>query len=129
MKKVRSYVEFHVGEKLINEIEAYSNKNGLAENDYLFPTYKSPYMSTKSFWATFNAIIAEAGLDAGKENDGYSVHDMRRTCATEMYYKTSLKAASMRLGHKNIAMTEHYLRIKDTEENTAAIDRAVASLL
>ena len=130
MKKTKKRVKFFIGsDGLINKLNQYISYNNLSSSDYLFPTNRSSYMAPTSFWQTFNGILAAANLPAGKENNGYAPHDLRRTCATELYNKgMPLKEISLRLGHSSVVMTENYLRLDDTAENSERTKRMVQSV-
>ena len=130
MKKTKKRVRFSIGsDSLIDKLKQYISNNNLSSGDYLFPTNRSDCMAATSFWQTFNGILETAGLPAGKENDGYAPHDLRRTCATELYNKgMPLKEISLRLGHSSVVMTENYLRLDDTVENVERTKKMVQSV-
>lgn len=124
-------VKFYIGtSQLVERIKKYIEKNDISPDSFLFPTNRSDHMTPAAFWLAFNSILEKAGLPAGKENGGYAPHDLRRTCATELYNskKMSLKEISVRLGHSTVAMTEKYLRINDTAENIERTKKTVVSV-
>ena len=130
MKKTNTRVKFFIGSsKLVEKLQQYIGYNNLSSSNYLFPTNRSDCMAPSSFWQIFNNILQIAGLPAGKENDGYAPHDLRRTCATELYNRgMPLKEISLRLGHSSVVMTENYLRLDDTIENVERTRKMVQSV-
>src|SRR5208337_405794 len=70
--------------------------------------------------------LAALKLKAGVTNQG-TIHDLRRTCARELYDKThDLRLVQQLLGHRNLSSTLAYIGITTTEdlrEALAAIPR------
>ena len=140
--KTSTVVNFIVGSDLIEKIFQYTKDNGLSDNDFLFQKdpefirrfgyraekseqFISKNISTGGFKYIFRETLLAAGLPYGKENGGYSPHDLRRTNAT-ILCKNGMRIDEIqkRLGHANITTTQKYLlqgTSKEDEDRTSGI--------
>ena len=64
--------------------------------------------------------IVEAGLV-----EGYSFHDFRRTCATEISRQSGIELAQRILGHSSLSTTGRYRLIDDQEVREAMAKRDI----
>lgn len=86
------------------------------DEDKLFITKKL----TKIRPCTIREYIKQAYIDAGIENDTYSVHTLRHTCATLMFKKgTDIKTIQEILGHSTVDVTKIYTHLYDKEVEQA----------
>ena len=77
-------------------------------NDYLFPSRRSPHLSTRQYARIVNGWVSEIGLDYRV----YGTHSLRRTKPTLIYRRTkNLRAIQLLLGHTKLESTVRYLGI------------------
>ena len=77
-----------------------------------------------NFERAYRKIAKRAGLLGGKGNPRYGLHDLRRSCATELQRSgVSMKTTQRILGHANMSTTaKFYARVED-EDLRAAMQR------
>jgi site-specific recombinase XerD len=127
--KTHTLVNFCVGsEGLMNRLREFIIENNLGNNDYIFQTDKKTPLTEAGFSKMFRTVLTKAGLPSGKVNDGYTPHDLRRTCATVLLERgMSIREIQKRLGHSSVTVTERYLKEKDTEEHINSTKKMVSS--
>ena len=75
----------------------------------------------------FAEIVVKAGLTDGQGKARYSLHDLRRSCATELLNRgISPKVVQAILGHASYATTMRYYAGVEARDMKAAIDRLSA---
>jgi site-specific recombinase XerD len=86
------------------------------DTDILFLSNKR----TKMDVATIRRFIKKAYIEAGIDNDLYSVHTLRHTCATLLFKSgTDIKVIQEILGHSTVEVTKIYTHLYDKEVEQA----------
>jgi len=65
--------------KYLNDLSNYIKSNKLDEDDYVFLTQLGTKMTEMGFDKIFREILEAAKLPCGRENNGFTTHDMRGT--------------------------------------------------
>ena len=117
--KTKESREVLIDPRLKKELEFYRTlwvaKYGRATSnrEYCFPsrygTYKS--MSRQNCDLALRATLKDLGLPSG-----ISLHSFRRSLATNMSKKVSLKVVSRFTGHKNLNQLSQYIDIAESDE-------------
>ena len=93
------------------------------DNDKLFITRNH----TKIEVSTIRKFIKQAYKDAGIDNDTYSVHTLRHTCATLLYKSgNDIKLIQEILGHSTVEVTKIYTHLYDKEVETALFEHPLS---
>lgn len=99
----------------------YSHRNifkTAKDSEFLFVTTKAGKMCV----STVNKIYNKYRDMAGLKEQGYTVHSLRKTAATNMYQQTGdIYAVKGILGHSSIATTELYARLGEENKKKAAM--------
>jgi len=113
---------------LLDKVKKYIEVNNILDDSFLFPSSQNDHMKSSTFTAMFEGVLTKAGLPTGQLN-GYTPHDLRRTCATELFNNdVPLKTISLRLGHASVAMTENYLRLSERTEDVEKLTSAIGKV-
>jgi integrase/recombinase XerD len=91
----------------------------------LFRTYTTPprAMSAQCVSEMVGGWLVEAGVKQGR-HDGLGAHALRRTCATELLKRATIRQTQAVLRHQSLQSTSRYLRWSDAEELRAVVDPA-----
>ena len=91
----------------------------------LFRTYSTPSrpMSAQHISESVGAWLREAGIKQGR-HDGIGAHALRRTCATELLQRGTIRQVQAVLRHASLTSTERYLRRSEAEELRTLVDPA-----
>lgn len=83
----------------------------------LFRTYTTPArpMSAQCISEMVGGWLRDAGLKHSR-HDGIGAHALRRTCATELLQRGTIRQVQAVLRHASLSSTERYLRRSDAEE-------------
>ena len=93
------------------------------DNDKLFITRKH----TKIEVSTIRKFIKQAYKDAGIDNDTYSVHTLRHTCATLLFKSgNDIKLIQELLGHSTVEVTKIYTHLYDKEVEKALFEHPLS---
>lgn len=119
------YLNNDTYEALIKYLEI--RKNILPKNkkdaDKLFITRNH----TKIEVSTIRKFIKQAYIDAGINNEKYSVHTLRHTCATLMFKAgTDIKVIQEILGHSTVEITKIYTHLYDKDVEQALFEHPLA---
>jgi integrase len=107
-QKTRQPVQFEVTTQSRTAIFEWLRVSKLTREDYLFPSLRSPHLSTRQYSRIVNGWIEEIGLDSR----AYGTHSLRRTKASLIYHRTkNLRAVQLLLGHSKLENTVRYLGI------------------
>lgn len=107
-QKTRQPVQFEVTTQSRTAIFEWLRASKLTREDYLFPSLRSPHLSTRQYSRIVNGWIEEIGLDSR----AYGTHSLRRTKASLIYHRTkNLRAVQLLLGHTKLENTVRYLGI------------------
>ena len=107
-QKTRQPVRFEVTTQCRTAIFDWLRVSKLGTEDYLFPSRRSPHLSTRQYSRIVNHWVEEIGLDSR----AYGTHSMRRTKASLIYSRTkNLRAVQLLLGHTKLENTVRYLGI------------------
>ena len=88
----------------------------LKDKDKLFLTQKNEKISVR----TIRRYIKEAYIKAGINNETYSVHTLRHTCATLLFKAgNDIKLIQEILGHSTVDVTKIYTHLYDKEVDQA----------
>ncbi len=103
--------------KAINAYLAVRPKNGVKDRDALFLSNRNTRISRESVQKLTEKYLEKSGLG----NMGYSVHKLRHTAATLMYQygNTDVLQIKSLLGHENLATTEIYTHLSDSQVRQA----------
>jgi integrase len=102
-------------------------KDGLTRNNQLFPRRFENRSYVSLLNDTMHRVATRAGLNYGRANDGFTVHDARATYITSLLRgnpEKGIPAISMgtvmsRSGHKSLSGFQHYVRMVEEEQETA----------
>lgn len=88
-------------------------------------TYSTPSrgMSAQHISESVGGWLREAGIKRGR-HDGIGAHALRRTCATELLQRGTIRQVQAVLRHASLTSTERYLRRSEAEELRALVDPA-----
>ena len=87
-------------------------------SEYLFLTQKAEKMNVATVNRIFNKYIDKANLS----DKGFTVHTMRKTCATEMYKRSGdIYAVKGMLGHASLETTQRYAKLGEEQKRMAAM--------
>jgi integrase len=107
-QKTRQPVQFEVTTQSRTAIFEWLRVSKLTREDYLFPSLRSPHLSTRQYSRIVNGWIEDIGLDSR----AYGTHSLRRTKASLIYHRTkNLRAVQLLLGHSKLENTVRYLGI------------------
>ena len=107
-QKTQRPVQFEITSKTRSSILEWLRVTELELNDYLFPSRRSPHLSTRQYARIVNGWVSEIGLDSG----AYGTHSLRRTKPSLIYHRTKdLRAVQLLLGHTKLESTVRYLGI------------------
>lgn len=103
--------------ELLNYIENYRPKFKYAnDTDALFLSTNKPSITAMSIANIFNKLLVLTGLDG----QGYTVHSLRKTCATLMFESgEELRTIKEVLGHSNIQTTTIYVGVSESIKKNA----------
>lgn len=92
-------------------------------SDYVFNN-KENRPIINNFYRDFSIVVVKAGLVDKEKKARFSIHDLRRSCATELLRAgVPPKTAQRILGHANLETTmKYYVGVKD-EDMTAAVKK------
>jgi integrase len=108
-QKTHQPVQFEITTQTRLAILDWFRSAELGLDDYLFPSRRSPRLSTRQYARIVSGWVSEIGLD-GK---AYGTHSMRRTKASLIYHRTkNLRAIQLLLGHTKLESTVRYLGIE-----------------
>lgn len=113
MKKTGKRVKFRLMDHSKEAIRLWIETRPPFSGEWLFPGKGAEgHMSEVHYRRMAKQWFDAAGLDIRD----FSTHSLRRTKAAEMYRQTkNIKAISLRLGHRNPAVTAEYLGIEDND--------------
>ena len=119
----------YLNDACLNAIEAYIKirpKDGLKDRNALFLSKRKSRISNKTIQYLVKNYIKLAGLDETK----FSVHKLRHTAATIMYRygETDLRTIQEILGHEQLATTQIYTHVSDTQKRDAAKNNPLSHL-
>ena len=107
-QKTQQPVKFEVSSQCRTAIFEWLRESKLKTEDYLFPSLRSPHLSTRQYSRIVNRWVEEIGLDSS----AYGTHSLRRTKASLIYSRTkNLRAVQLLLGHTKLENTVRYLGI------------------
>lgn len=107
-QKTQQPVQFEITSQTRSSILDWLRVTGLGLNDYLFPSRRSPHLSTRQYARIVNGWVSEIGLDSS----AYGTHSLRRTKPSLIYHRTkNLRAIQLLLGHTKLESTVRYLGI------------------
>jgi integrase len=111
MQKTAKRVKFRLAEHSKSALLLWIETRPPFSGDWLFPGKGTEgHMSEVHYRRLAKEWFDAAGLDVRD----FSTHSLRRTKAAEMYRQTkNIKAISLRLGHRNPAVTAEYLGVDD----------------
>lgn len=91
----------------------------------LFRTYSTPTrpLSAQHISECVGAWLVQAGVKRGRY-DGIGAHALRRTCATELLERGTIRQVQAVLRHASLTSTERYLRRSEAEELRGLVDPA-----
>ncbi len=108
-QKTHQTVQFEITPQTRSAIFDWVQSTNLGSDDYLFPSRRSPRLSTRQYSRIVSGWVSEIGLDGG----AYGTHSLRRTKASLIYHRTkNLRAIQLLLGHKTLESTVRYLGIE-----------------
>lgn len=82
---------------------------------------------TKIEVSTIRKFIKQAYIEAGINNDSYSVHTLRHTCATLLFKAgTDIKVIKELLGHSTIEVTKIYTHLYDKDVEQALFNHPLS---
>lgn len=99
-------------------IKDYITENNFSEQDYLFPTRQSKFMTTKTLNSDLSRIVQEAGILRK-----VTVHDLRATCTTYLLHfgRENENVVKDILGHEDITTTFGYCASWHRDETTPTL--------
>ena len=107
-QKTQQPVQFEITPQSRTAIFEWLRESKLTAEDYLFPSRRSPHLSTRQYARIVNRWVEEIGLDSR----AYGTHSLRRTKASLIYHRTkNLRAVQLLLGHTKLENTVRYLGI------------------
>ena len=91
----------------------------------LFRTYSTPSraMSAQHISECVGGWLREAGIKQAR-HDGIGAHALRRTCATDLLKRATIRQTQAVLRHQSLQSTARYLRWSDAEELRSVVDPA-----
>lgn len=103
--------------KSINDYLAVRPRDGVKDRDALFLSNRNTRISRESVQKMTEKYLEKCGLG----NMGFSVHKLRHTAATLMYQygDTDVLQIKSLLGHENLATTEIYTHLSDSQVRQA----------
>ena len=108
-QKTQQRVKFEITSQTRSSILKWIRLTDLSLDDYIFPSRRSPHLSTRQYARIVNGWVSEIGLDA----KAYGTHSLRRTKASLIYHRTkNLRAIQLLLGHTKLESTVRYLGIE-----------------
>lgn len=113
--------KIYLNKACINAINAYLRvrpHDGVIDRNALFLSRLNKRMGRQAVQNMVYKYLAKIGLDGG----GYSVHKLRHTAATLMYQHGNVDVLVLKevLGHENLATTEIYTHLLDSQLREAA---------
>ncbi len=107
-QKTQQPVQFEITSQTRSSIVDLLRVTELGLNHYLFPSRRSPHLSTRQYARIVNGWVSEIGLDSRT----YGTHSLRRTKPSLIYHRTkNLRAIQLLLGHTKLESTVRYLGI------------------
>jgi integrase len=107
-QKTQQPVQFEITSQTRSAIFEWFRASELTPEDHLFPSRRSPHLSTRQYARIVNHWVEEIGLDSA----AYGTHSLRRTKATLIYHRTkNIRAIQLLLGHTKLESTVRYLGI------------------
>ena len=107
-QKTQQPVQFEITSQTRSSIVDWLRVTELGLNHYLFPSRRSPHLSTRQYARIVNGWVSEIGLDSRT----YGTHSLRRTKPSLIYHRTkNLRAIQLLLGHTKLESTVRYLGI------------------
>lgn len=113
-KERMGYLNNDTYDALMKYIEVRKNiiPKNIKEKDKLFITRKHKKIDV----STIRRYMKKAYIEAGINNDTYSVHTLRHTCATLLFKSgTDIKIIQEILGHSTVEVTKIYTHLYDKE--------------
>lgn len=103
--------------RAINDYLAVRPRDGVKDRDALFLSNRNTRISRESVQKMTEKYLEKCGLG----NMGFSVHKLRHTAATLMYQygDTDVLQIKSLLGHENLATTEIYTHLSDSQVRQA----------
>ena len=101
----------------LDDLLNYIALNNIQSEDYIFKSKNNKKMTTQDFDWVFKNILKIAEIPTGRENGGYTTHDLRGTFITCMF-DAGMTADDITeiVGHSNIRQTMAYRRKSNSEE-------------
>lgn len=124
-KERTGYLNKPAKEALLNYLEIRKNiqTKKAEDEDILFISNKRTRFTPRRI----ERIIKQAYIDSGIENDEYSVHTLRHTCATLLYKSgADIKIIKEILGHVKIETTEIYTHLHNLAVKKAMQEHPLA---
>ena len=91
--------------------------------DKLFITQKNEKIDVR----TIRRYIKKAYIEAGINNNTYSVHTLRHTCATLLYKAgNDIKLIQELLGHSTVEVTKIYTHLYDKDVEKALLEHPLS---
>ena len=107
-QKTQQPVQFEITSQTRSSIIDWLRVTELGLNHYLFPSRRSPHLSTRQYARIVNGWVSEIGLDSRV----YGTHSLRRTKPSLIYHRTkNLRAIQLLFGHTKLESTVRYLGI------------------
>jgi len=108
-QKTHQPVKFEITAQTRSAILEWLGATKLNADEYLFPSRRSPHLSTRQYARIVSGWVSEIGLNTV----GYGTHSLRRTKASIIYHRTkNLRAVQLLLGHTKLESTVRYLGIE-----------------
>ena len=108
-QKTHQPVQFEITAQTRAAILEWLGATKLNADEYLFPSRRSPHLSTRQYARIVSGWVSEIGLNTR----GYGTHSLRRTKASMIYHQTkNLRAIQLLLGHTKLESTVRYLGIE-----------------
>lgn len=100
--------------------------DGIVDRNALFISRNNRRISVRAVQNVVNKFLQKAGLDG----QGFSAHKLRHTAATLMYQHGDVDVLLLKeiLGHENLATTEIYTHVVDSQLREAMNKNPLASL-
>ena len=107
-QKTHQSVQFEITAQTRSAIFDWLQLTNLDLDDYLFPSRRSPHLSTRQYSRIVSGWVSEIGLDGSS----YGTHSLRRTKVSLIYHRTkNIRAIQLLLGHTKLESTVRYLGI------------------
>ena len=108
-QKTRQPVQFEITSQTRSAIFDWLRATELRQEDFLFPSRRSPHLSTRQYARIVNRWVELVGLD----KQAYGTHSLRRIKPSLIYHRTkNLRAIQLLLGHTKLESTVRYLGIE-----------------